>query len=175
MNIIYIYIYEYNIYIYMHICFICFIQSYSWDDPNAQNLEVESTQVWMFIAVVYGSAWFLIFKFVYVWMIMDVYGCLWMFMDVYGCLWMFMDVYDCLWMFVDVCGCLWMFMGMKGHFYSVTTNSNLRNPSKRTDDLQGKSGCWQVVQSQTLELGWLVGCLEYQLCQQQYDDNSISH
>jgi hypothetical protein len=68
MNIIYIYI--------CFICFICVIQSYSWDDPNAQNLEVESTQVWMFIAVVYGSAWFLIFKFVYVWMFMDVYGCL---------------------------------------------------------------------------------------------------
>ena len=47
----------------------------------------------MFIAVVYGSAWFLIFKFVYVWMFMDVYGCLWMFMDVYDCLWMFVDVY----------------------------------------------------------------------------------
>jgi hypothetical protein len=72
---IYIYIYEYYIYI-CFICFICVIQSYSWDDPNAQNLEVESTQVWMFIAVVYGSAWFLIFKFVYVWMFMDVYGCL---------------------------------------------------------------------------------------------------
>lgn len=38
----------------------------------------------MFIAVVYGSAWFLIFKFVYVWMFMDVYDCLWMFVDVYG-------------------------------------------------------------------------------------------
>ena len=84
---IYIYVYEYNIHIYICICFICVIQSYNWDDPNAQILEVESTQVWMFIAVVYGSAWFLMFKFVYVWMFMDVYGCSWLFVDVCGCLW----------------------------------------------------------------------------------------